>query len=148
MHVHFVLCSIRVQHLGHHLINLDLVYPVLTKPRARSRMSYRPMAWMMIIYGLQLSIRHIHVSDGDLLWWLVLFLWLSTFTSFIIIMVLTWIGSLMYLCDGHIGCEYSFLVGLDILSPLGQLVFSFGQLQEIYGSFEHFTTDLPWEIKK
>ena len=49
-------------------------------------------------------------------------------------MVLTWMGPLMYLCDGHIVYEYSFLVNLDILSPLVQLVFSFGQLQDRYGS--------------
>ena len=103
--------------------------------------------WMMIIYGLQVSIRYIHASNGDLLWWLVLFLWLSAFTGFIIIMVLTWMGPLMYLCDGHIRCEYSFLVHLDILCPLLQLVFSFGQLQERYGSFKNFATDWPWGIK-
>ena len=80
---------------------------------------------MMIIYGLQMSIRHIHASDGGLLWWLVLFLWLSTFTGFIIFIVLTWMGPLMYLYDGHVVYEYSFLVDLDILSPLVQLVFSF-----------------------
>ena len=80
---------------------------------------------MMIIYGLQVSIRHIHASN-DLLLWLVLFLRLSAFTGFIIIMVLTWMGFLMYLCDGHIVYEYSSLVDLDILSPLVQLLFSFG----------------------
>ena len=53
----------------------------------------------------------------------------------------------MYLCDGHIVYEYSFLVDLAILSPLVQLVFNFGQLQDIYGSFGLFAADLPWEIK-
>ena len=57
-------------------------------------------------------------------------------------------GPLMYLCDGHMVYEYSFLVDLDILSPLVQLVFSFGQLHERYGSFRHFVADLPSEIKK
>ena len=80
---------------------------------------------MIIIYGLQVSIRHIHAPDGDLLWWLVLFLWLSTFIGFIIFIVLTWIRTLMYFCDELMGYEYSFLVDLDILSPLVQLVFSF-----------------------
>ena len=62
---------------------------------------------MMIIYGLSVYIRHIHASDDDLSWCLVLFLSLSTFTGFIIIMVLTWMGPLMYLRDGHIVYEYS-----------------------------------------
>ena len=53
----------------------------------------------------------------------------------------------MYLCDGHIVYEYSFLVDLDILSPLVQMVFIIGQLQERYGSFRHFAADLPWEIR-
>ena len=56
-------------------------------------------------------------------------------------------GALMYLCDGHILYGYSFLVDLDILSTLVQLVFSFGKLQEIYGSFRNFATDLPRENK-
>ena len=43
MHAHFELCSIRVQHLGHHLISLDMVNPVLAKPGAGSRMSFRLM---------------------------------------------------------------------------------------------------------
>ena len=73
---------------------------------------------MMIIYGMQVFIRHIHALDGDFLWRLVLFLWLSTFTGFIIITVPTWIGPLMYFCDGLTVYEYSFLVDLDILSPL------------------------------
>ena len=81
---------------------------------------------MMIIYGLQVFTRHIHDSDGDLLWWIVLFLWLSAFTGFIIIIVvLTLMGPLMYLCDGQMVYEYSFLVDLDISSPLVKLVFSF-----------------------
>ena len=50
-------------------------------------------------------------------------------------MVLTWMGAVMYLCDGHVVYEYSFLVDLDILSPLVQPVFSFGQLQVRYKSF-------------
>ena len=99
---------------------------------------------MMIIYGLQVSIRHIHASN-DLLLWLVLFLRLSAFTGFIIIMVLTWMGPLMYLCDGHIVSEYSFLVDLDILSPLVYLVFSFEQLQDRYGSLGLLAKDLTWE---
>ena len=89
---------------------------------------------MMIIYGLLVSNRHIHASDDDLSWWLVLFLWLSSFTTFIIIIVLTLMGPLMYLYDGHIVYEYSFLVDLSILSPLVQLVFSFRQVQDRYGS--------------
>ena len=63
-------------------------------------------------------------------------------------MVLTWMGPLMYLYDGHIVYEYSFLVDLDILSPLVQLVFSFRQLLARYGFFNLFATDLLWEIKK
>ena len=54
-------------------------------------------------------------------------------------------GPLMYLCDRHMVYEYSFLVDLDILSPLVRLVFSFGQLQGRYGSLGHFVEDLPWE---
>ena len=99
--------------------------------------------WLMIIYGLHVSIRHIHASDGDLLWWLVLFLWLSTFTGFIISIVLTWMGPLMYFCDGLMGYEYSFLVDLDILNPLVQLVFSFGRAQDRYGSLVFLAADLP-----
>ena len=98
---------------------------------------------MMITHGLSMSIRHIHALDDDLLWCPVLFLWLSAFTGFIIIMVLTWMGPLMYLCDGHIVYKYSFLVNLDILSPLVQLGFSIGHLQERYGSFTHFVADFP-----
>ena len=37
--------------------------------------------------------------------------------------------------DVLMGYEYSFLVDLDILSPLVQLVFSFRQEQDRYGSF-------------
>ena len=51
----------------------------------------------------------------------------------------------MYLCDGHIVYEHSFLIDLDILSPLVQLVFSFRQLQDIYGSLGLSTTVLPGE---
>ena len=51
---------------------------------------------------------------------------INGFIIIIIIMVLTWMEPLMYLYDGHIVYEYSFLVDLDILSPLVQLVFSFG----------------------
>ena len=58
-------------------------------------------------------------------------------------MVLTWMGPLMYLYYEPIVYEYSFLVDLDILSLLVQLVFSFEQLQERYGSFGHFVADLP-----
>ena len=58
-------------------------------------------------------------------------------------MVLTWMGPLMYLCDGHTVYEYLFLV--DILSPLVQLVFNFGQLQGKYGSLGIFAANLPWE---
>ena len=60
-------------------------------------------------------------------------------------MVLTWMGPLMYLCDGHIVYEYSFLVDLNILSPLMQLIFSFGKLQDRHGSLGLFAADLPWE---
>ena len=99
--------------------------------------------WLMIIYGLQVSIRHIHASDGDLLWWLVLFLWLSTFTGFIIFIVPTWIGPLLYFCDGLMGYEYSFLVDLAILSPLVQLVFSFRRAHDRYWSLGFLATNLP-----
>ena len=51
----------------------------------------------------------------------------------------------MYLCDGHMVYEYSFLVDLDIMSPLVQLVFSFRGLQDIYGSLGLFATTLPGE---
>ena len=54
-------------------------------------------------------------------------------------------GPLMYLCDGHMVNEYSFLVDLDILSPLVQLVFSFRQLQDRYGSLGLLAADLPWK---
>ena len=53
-------------------------------------------------------------------------------------MVLTWMGPLMYLYDEHIVYEYSFLVDLDFLSPLMQLVFNFRKLQDIYGSLGLF----------
>ena len=51
----------------------------------------------------------------------------------------------MYLCDGHMVYEYSFLVDLDILSPLVQLVFSFRQLHDIYGSSWPFAAVLLGE---
>ena len=41
----------------------------------------------------------------------------------------------MYISDGLMVYEYSFLVDLDILSPLMQLVSSFRQAQDRYGSF-------------
>ena len=41
----------------------------------------------------------------------------------------------MYICDGLMVYEYSFLVDLDILSLLVQLVFSFRQEHDRYGSF-------------
>ena len=47
-------------------------------------------------------------------------------------------GASDVLCDGHMVYEYSFLVDLDILSPLVQLVFSFGQLHARYGSLGLF----------
>ena len=52
---------------------------------------------------------------------------------------------LTYLCDGHMVYEYSFLVDLDILSPLVQLVFSFRQLHDIYGSSWPFAAVLLGE---
>ena len=52
-------------------------------------------------------------------------------------------GPLMYLCDGHMVYEYSFLVDLDISSPLVQLVFSFRQEKDRYGSMSFLATDLP-----
>ena len=61
-------------------------------------------------------------------------------------MVLTWMGSLMYLCDGHMVYDYSFLVYLDILIPLVQLIFSFKKLQDIYGSLGLLATYLPRKI--
>ena len=54
-------------------------------------------------------------------------------------------GPLMYLCDGHMVYEYSFLVEFDILCPLVQLVFSFKQLQDKYGSLGLLAADLPGE---
>ena len=51
----------------------------------------------------------------------------------------------MYISDGLMVYEYSFLVDLDILSPLVQLVFSFRQLQDIYGSLGLLAIDLPRE---
>ena len=56
-------------------------------------------------------------------------------------------GPLMYLCDGNMVYEYSFLVDLDIMSPLVQLVFGFGQLQERYGYLRHFAVVWLWEMK-
>ena len=56
-------------------------------------------------------------------------------------------GPLTYLCDGHMVYGYSFLVDLDILSPLVQVVFSFEQLQERYGSCSLFAAILPKENK-
>ena len=41
--------------------------------------------------------------------------------------------------------EYSFLVDLDILSPLGLLVFNFGQLKDRYGSLGLLAVDMPGE---
>ena len=43
-------------------------------------------------------------------------------------------GASDVLCDEHMVYEYLFLVDLDILSLLVQLVFSFGQVQDKYGS--------------
>ena len=63
-------------------------------------------------------------------------------------MVLTWMGPLMYLGDGHMVYEYSFLVELDILSPLVQLVFSFEQLQDRYGFLGIFAAVLPGKNEK
>ena len=54
-------------------------------------------------------------------------------------------GYVIYLCDGHMVYEYSFLVDLDNLSPLVQLVFNFGQLQDKYGSLGLFAAVLPGE---
>ena len=54
-------------------------------------------------------------------------------------------GYVIYLCDGHMVYEYSFLVDLDNLSPLVQLVFNFRQLQDICGSLGLFATSLPKE---
>ena len=58
-------------------------------------------------------------------------------------MVLTWMGLMMYLCDGHSVYDYSFLVYLDILSPLVQLVFSFRRARERYGSLGFLAEDFP-----
>ena len=77
-----------------------------------------------------------------------LFLCLSAFTGFIIFIVLTWMGPLMYLYDGHVVYEYSFLVDLYIMNSLVQVVSSFGQLQKRYGSFKYFAMNLPLQIKK
>ena len=65
------------------------------------------------------------------------------FIGFIIFIVLTWMGPLMYFCDGLMGYEYSFLVDLDILSPLVQLVFSFRRARERYGSLGFLAEDFP-----
>ena len=54
-------------------------------------------------------------------------------------------GPLMYPCDGHMVYEYSFIVDLDILSPLVQQVFRFRQLQERYGSLGLFAAVLSRE---
>ena len=51
----------------------------------------------------------------------------------------------MYICDGLMVSEHSFLVDLDILSLLVQLVFRFGQLQDKYGSLGPFAIVLPRE---
>ena len=57
--------------------------------------------------------------------------------------VLTWMGPLMYFCDGLMGYEYSFLVDLDILSPLMPLVFSFRRARDRYGFLGFLAADLP-----
>ena len=45
--------------------------------------------------------------------------------------------------DVLMGYEYSFLVDLDILSPLVQLVFSFRRAQDRYGSLGFLAANLP-----
>ena len=130
MHIHF--CTLQYQILAFGALS-DHSWPgqpSLTKSATRSRMSFGWWLWVMIICGLLVSIRHIHVSNGGLLWWLVLVSWLSAFASFIIIII-----ALTYIFYGHMVYEYSFLVDLDILSSLIQSVFSFGHLQVIYRSF-------------
>ena len=62
---------------------------------------------------------------------------------FIIFIVLTWMGPLMYFCDGLMGCEYSFLVDLDTLRPLVQLVFIFRRAQDRYAYLGFLAADLP-----
>ena len=117
-------CSIRDSHLGHCFDHFLPGQLSLTKSAARSQMSFGLWWWMIIIYGISVSIIHILSSNDDLSWRLMLLLWLSTFIGFIIIIILTWMGPLMYIYDGHMVYEYSFLVDLDILSPLMHSVFS------------------------
>ena len=54
-------------------------------------------------------------------------------------------GPLMYLCDGHMAYEYSFLVYLEILILLVLLVFRFKQLHDIYGSIGLLVAYFPGE---
>ena len=148
MHIHFVLCSIRVFIWVIILIILDLVNPAWPRlPVVGSEMRFGRWLWMMIICGLSVSIRHIHALVCGLLWWLVLVSWLSTFEGFIIIIVLTWMGPLTYIFYGHMVYWYSFLMDLDIISSLIQPVFGFGNLQMRYGWFYQFATVWPWKTK-
>ena len=105
--IYFVPCSIKDSHLGHCLDHFLPGQPSLTKSATGLEMSFGLWWLMMIIYGLSMSIRHIHASDNELSWWLVLLLWLSAFTGFIIIIIiiiiLAWMGpqryGLIQLCD-------------------------------------------------
>ena len=110
--------------MGHYLISLDLVNPVLTTSRARSRMSFRPMV-MDDDYVWSTSV---HLIYSCFRWWFammacIIFMIISIngFIIIIIIMVLTWMEPLMYFFDGNIMYDYWFLVDLDILNPLVQL---------------------------
>ena len=115
----------------------------LTKLATGLGMSFGLWLWMMIICGLSMSVRHIHASDDGLSWWLVLLLWLSTFTGFIIIIILPWMEPLMYIFYGHMVYKYSFLVVFKILSPLMHSIFSFGHLYWIHGSIYQFVAVWP-----
>ena len=139
----FCTCSIWDFHVGHHFDHSWLDQLSLTKSTTGSMMIFGRWLWMMIICGLSVSIRYIHALDDVLLWWLMLLLWLSTFIGFIIIIILTWMGPLLYFFYGHMVYGYSFLVDLDSLSPLVHSVFSFRHLYLIYGPVHHFAAVLP-----
>ena len=61
----------------------------------------------------------------------------------IIIIILTWMGPLTYILDGEMVYGYSFLVDLDIPSPLMHSVFSFRNLHWIYASIYQFVVVWP-----
>ena len=108
-------------------------------------MSYRYM-YMVDYY---LCYTSVHFTYSYFIWWFVMMaciiFMIINITGFIIIIVRTLMEPLMYLCDGHMVYEYSFLVDLDILSPLVQLVFSFRKWQDRYGSLGFLVVDLPGE---